>query len=279
MLRLNSLWKISTQIKLSISLYKVLTVTPKHPGTTLPDLSLMFSYLEPSFKKNANSTLTTIYQMDYNKIENLHLNLQESREMNRIQKIELKQIQELISSSPLTSSHFLNKYSIPPDLQSNILASNNQAQTIQEKLIELETQPPRGKPIGPFQFHALSYNLYGLYSARINTPENASSEFTRMRMIFKYNIRKKIEYFALLPFHEYNLFNTILSGAYNLEEAYIFFQKYNKYCFNQAIKVEDKYKYLLKKCYKLNFSERIKDYVIDQRELFFNLMKPMSSGK
>ena len=252
-------------------------MTPKHPGTTLPDVTTMFSYLPPSFKKNVNNTLTMIYQMDYRKIENLHLDLQESRELHRTQKIESKQIKELkISSPPLTANHFQDNSSTPPDLQSEILAFNNPV-PIQEELIELEKHPPYCKSLDTFQFHALSYNLYGFYSARIQTPENVSSEFENMRMIFKYNLKKKIEYFALLPFHEYKLFNAIVSRANNLKEASTFFDKYNKYCFNRAMKVGDKYKYLLKKCIKLQFSEYIIYFVIDERYLFLDFFKSMSS--
>ena len=270
-------------MKLAKSLYKALTLTPKHPGTTLPDTSTMFSYLEFSFRNSVINTLKTICQMDYEKIEHLHLDIQESRERNRKQKIELKEIRELISGSTLdlTSNHFQDKSSIPSDLRSKILASDNPAQIIQERLTELktlETQPPNYISIDLFQLHALSYNLYGFYSAHIKVPENASSEFKKMRMIFKYNLGKKIEYFALLPSHEYNLFNAIVERANSLKEAYTFLGKYNRYCFNRAMKVEDKYTNLLKMCYKLKFSEDFVFYVIDQRELFLSFFEPMSSS-
>lgn len=146
------------------------------------------------------------------------------------------------------------------------------------ELKTLETQPPNYISVDLFQLHALSYNLYGFYSAHIKVPENASSEFKKMRMILKYNLGKKIEYFALLPFHEYNLFNAIVERANSLKEAYTFLGKYNRYCFNRAMKVEDKYNNLLKKCYKLKFSEDFVFYVIDQRELFLSFFEPMSSS-
>ncbi|KAI6659076.1 hypothetical protein LOD99_14752 [Oopsacas minuta] len=221
----------------------------------------MFSYISSNYREQIIKTYNAITLTPGKTIERLHLDSQELREDLRIQKYLFKEIIGILSRIVNTTNE-----SVSTELQE----IKNKLQHLEEKQNAIDSNFKR---IEPFQFHPLSHNLYGFYSARILAPANAPDAFKRMRMIFKYNKGGKLNYFALLPNHEYSLFHIVLEKAKSYEEASNFFERYNRNCFNQSMKVEDKYNNLLKKCIKLQYSQQLINYISEQNNVFKNLMK------
>ena len=249
---------------------RILTIIFPPSRELISSQFVLFSYLPKKFRKPALITFTAVQTLEKNVIEQLSNYAQCSIEKDN-QKRELMELANILLESPnLTNNHFEDKSSISDTQKGELLVSENPTELIKKYLKELNKIINLKRiRIDPFQFHALLYRLSGLYSATVET----ETSLYNMRMIFSVNQEGMLQFFAILPSHEYELLNSIIAKAESLKEVQSFFEKYNVYWFNPQLSPEDQYRCFFRKCNRLKYSKAVIAHVESKKPTIIKQLK------